>query len=216
MSSVKALFCSAPPAALVTLLRIVDNILAAPDEQKFRTLKRSNRVVSASVLSCSAGEAMLARLGFRGDSVLTTSADIATLTPVRAIIAAALGDANATVSRVCAGGGWVIHGLVLEMKDGTRAGAFLENSGDRMTLTDDAGFSQRGGVWHSLHSDERVVAVSGRLSTMGYLCGSITLGLSSGREIGFVGENASVTVATRTTAYEVLTNTPYRLAHTVS
>ena len=43
-----------------------------------------------------------------------------------------------------------------------------------------------------VHASERVVRVHGHQSTMGYLCGSVTLTLSSGRTLAFVGENASV------------------------
>ena len=76
-----------------------------------------------------------------------------------------------------------MHGLVLEFCDGSRGGAFLENDGSRMDVTDDAGLLRRGGVWHDAAPGERLVGLRGRHSTMGYLCGSVTLLLSSGRQV---------------------------------
>ena len=98
----------------------------------------------------------------------------------------------APLTRVCVGKGWVVHGLALEFGDGSRAGAFLENDGTRMDLKDDAGLTRREGVMREVPTGERVVAVRGHASTMGYLCGSLTLMLSSGKEIACIGENANV------------------------
>ena len=111
--SVAALFAAAPPSALVVLIKLTENILASPDEPKFRTVKRTNKTIATKVLSCPAGEALLGRLGFRGEGeVLTTQATPAVLAPVRDALARAL----ARVVRVCAGFGWVVHGLALEVR----------------------------------------------------------------------------------------------------
>lgn len=97
-----------------------------------------------------------------------------------------------TLTRVCGGKGWVVHGLVLEFSDGVRTGYFGENDGSPMPLSDDAGMARRGGVWYDVRPGERLVSVTGHDSSMGYLCGSVTLQLSSGRAISVAGENPSV------------------------
>ena len=76
---------------------------------------------------------------------------------------------------ISAGFDWVCIGSVF--------GDFLENDGRRMDLADDGGMARRGGVWRAAEPTERVVQVAGRASTMGYLCGSVTLLLSSGRQV---------------------------------
>ena len=69
------------------------------------------------------------------------------------------------------------------MANGGRQGLFLENDQSAMPLRDDAGLQRREGRWHALREGERIVSVSGRQSTMGYLCGCISFTLSSGREV---------------------------------
>ena len=96
------------------------------------------------------------------------------------------------LTRVCGGKGWVVHGVVLEFSDGVRTGYFGENDGSPMALSDDAGLARRGGVWYDVRPGEKLVMVTGRDSSMGYLCGSVTLQLSSGRAISVAGENPSV------------------------
>ena len=183
-------FAAAPPSVLAILLKLASNILSSPDEPKYRTLKRSNKAIS-KVLSNPGGAAWLAALGFVGDGdELATAIAVPVLTTVHAALNAAV--AATRVTRVCGAQGWVVHGLALEFGDGTRSGAFLENDSRRMNLMDDAGLLRRGGKVEFLQPGERIVAVRGHHSSMGYLCGGITLVLSSRRTIAFVGENANV------------------------
>ena len=97
-----------------------------------------------------------------------------------------------SLRRVCSGKGWVVHGLLLEYSDGVRTGFFGENDGSPLPLSDDAALLRRGGVWQEVSPGEDLVSISGHNSTMGYLCGAITLRLSSGRAIECKGENANV------------------------
>lgn len=185
------LFGAAPPSVLAILLKLTSNILSSPDEPKYRTLKRSNKAISSKVLSNPGGAAWLAALGFVGDGdELATAIADPVLTAVHAALNAAV--AATRVTRVCGAQGWVVHGLALEFGDGTRSGAFLENDSRRMNLMDDHGLLRRGGKVEFLQPGERIVAVRGHHSSMGYLCGGITLLLSSNRTIAFVGENANV------------------------
>eukprot|EP00900_Chrysochromulina_parva_P008155 jgi/Chrpa1/17340/Chrysochromulina_OHIO_Genome00022373-RA len=187
----RELFGAAPPSVLAILLKLTSNILSSPDEPKYRTLKRSNKAISSKVLSNPGGAAWLAALGFVGDGdELATAIADPVLTAVHAALKAAV--AATRVTRVCGAQGWVVHGLALEFGDGTRSGAFLENDSRRMNLMDDHGLLRRGGKVEFLQPGERIVAVRGHHSSMGYLCGGITLLLSSNRTIAFVGENANV------------------------
>ena len=155
-------------------------------------------MLTRHVLSHPKGEALLATLGFKLESMPTsdeeaafvTTISAAALQPVHAALEAAVRAARP--ARVCAAKGWVVHGLCLELGDGSRCGAFLENDGSRMDLTDTGGLARRGGTWHAAEAGERLVAVKGRHSTMGYLCGEIQLVLSSGRTLPINGENADV------------------------
>ena len=192
----------APISALSTLLRLADNILAAPSDPKYRALRRTNKMIQAKVLRHSRGEAWLASLGFAADRaadageelVSTITADA--LRPIRAALAAACDAVRP--SRICTAHGWVVHGVAIEMRDRSRRGAFLENDGSRIDLSDDEALRRRDGRWHPpMGADERIVGVRGRQSSMGYLCGSLTLLLSTAphappREVQVVGENSSV------------------------
>ena len=89
----------------------------------------------------------------------------------------------------------MVHGLVLELEGGGRAGACLENSQDRMALGDDAGLLRREGRWEGLRPGERITRVSGAASTIGYLAAKVSLSLSSGRSITFSGVDADSTSA---------------------
>jgi peptide-N4-(N-acetyl-beta-glucosaminyl)asparagine amidase len=95
------------------------------------------------------------------------------------------------VVRVCGATGDVVHGLIFELAGGERLGSLLENSEEPIELADDEAISRRGGRWETLQADERVIALSGRASTIGFLCGEVALELSSGRRISFVGGNPS-------------------------
>jgi len=99
---------------------------------------------------------------------------------------------SATLRRVAGGKGWVVHGLAIEFGDGTRRGTFLSNEGEPIDLNNDSGSLERGADILELQPGESIRAVRGRHSTMGYLCGEVALLLSSGRQISFVGDNASV------------------------
>ena len=68
-----------------------------------------------------------------------------------------------------------------------------------MDLTDEAGLRRRGGRWESLEDGELITRLRGRGSSIGYLCATITLTLSSGREITFCGNDA---VATSTEPFD--------------
>lgn len=201
--SLDELFSLASPAALGVLLKLASNVLGAPDEAKFRRVRRGNQMVAGKVLCHAKGEVWLAALGFEAapasaggveaadeDIPLVTTISAAALRPVHAALTRAVDGARP--SRVCVAKGWVVHGLCIELGDGSRCGAFLENDGSRMDLTDDAGLARRGGAWHEAEAGERLVAVRGRHSAMGYLCGEVHLVLSSGRTLPIVGENASV------------------------
>ena len=185
------MFANASPAALNILIKLASNIEKYPAESKYRTVKRTNKTIASKVLSHADGASWLASLGFEGDgeeatSAITASALVPTLAAMRAALAAM------RVTRVCGAHGWVVHGLALEFGDNSRSGAFLENDGSRMNLHDDAGLLRRGGSVQLLQPGERIVAVRGHQSTMGYLCGGITLVLSSNRELAFIGGNADI------------------------
>ena len=79
-----------------------------------------------------------------------------------------------SLRRVCSGKGWVVHGLLLEYSDGVRTGFFGENDGSPVPLSDDAALVRRGGVWQDVPPGEELVSISGRNSTMGYLCAALT------------------------------------------
>ena len=93
----------------------------------------------------------------------------------------------AKVARVCGAAGGAVHGLCFEGADGARAGCFLENSLEPLDLSDDDGLARRGGRWERIAPSERIVAIEGRASKMGFLCARVALRLSSGREIVFSG-----------------------------
>ena len=83
-------------------------------------------------------------------------------------------QAQPSLRRVCGGKGWVVHGLLLEYSDGVRTGFFGENDGSPLPLSDDAALVRRGGVWQDVLPGEALVSISGRHSTMGYLCAVLT------------------------------------------
>ena len=83
-------------------------------------------------------------------------------------------QAQPSLRRVCSGKGWVVHGLLLEYSDGVRTGFFGENDGSPVPLSDDAALLRRGGVWQDVPPGEELVSISGRNSTMGYLCAALT------------------------------------------
>ena len=83
-------------------------------------------------------------------------------------------QAQPSLRRVCSGKGWVVHGLLLEYSDGVRTGFFGENDGSPVPLSDDAALVRRGGVWQDVPPGEELVSISGRNSTMGYLCAALT------------------------------------------
>eukprot|EP00962_Isochrysis_galbana_P045767 scaffold18144_cov130-Isochrysis_galbana.AAC.4 len=180
--------------------------MSKPEEPKYRRLKLENRLIAGTVVSCPGAVELLLAAGFtRSDGELVLPADAPGLVTVHAVVSSALAQVPTkmppapgraqppAVTRVCGGKGWVVHGLVFEFADGSRAGAFLENDGSRVTsLHDDEALARRGGSWQPVAPDERVVRVTGAQSAMGYLCGSVTLHLSSGRLIAVQGGNPSV------------------------
>ena len=192
MAAPSAVLATAPPSSLATLIKLASNIIASPDEPKYRTVKRSNKTIASKFLShADKGMAWLAALGFKGEGdELVTSITASELKIVHDALTAAIFAQR--VTRVCGAFGWVVHGLALEFGSGARAGAFVENDGQRMDLADDGGLVRRGGHVQQLQPGERIVAVNGRHSTMGYLCGAVSLVLSSGRELAFKGENSDV------------------------
>ena len=100
------------------------------------------------------------------------------------------GGESGRVVRVCGAVGDVVHGLVFELSSGVRLGTCLENSLEPIIdLHDEEALARRCGLWESLSEHEVIVAVSGRASRIGFLCGEIKLTLSSGRVIEFRGGN---------------------------
>jgi hypothetical protein len=193
-------------AALATVQRILSNAVSKLEEPKYRRLKLDNTLIAGTIVSCPGAMELLLAAGFiRRDGELVLPADAPELAMVHAVASSALAQLPATMppapgraqppalTRVCGGKGWVVHGLVFEFADGSRAGAFLENDGSRVaSLRDDAALVRRGGSWHAVSLGERVARVTGAQSTMGYLCGSVVIHLSSGRLITMQGNNPSV------------------------
>ncbi len=196
--------------AASTLAKLAANVLRKPDEPTFRSLRLSNEALNRTLLCAPGGRQLLLAVGFSDAAdperlVLSADAPLEPLSQLLAtleIIVAHLDGVPRTTSaagpstaprlvRVCGASGWVLHGLVLEFADGSRTGAMLANDGSPLAL-DDAAVSARGGKWQPVRDGERIVGISGNHSTMGYLCGSITLELTSGRRIDFLGENTSV------------------------
>ena len=91
--------------------------------------------------------------------------------------------------RVCGATGDVVHGLCFELASGERLGCFLENSNEPMDLADESGLLRRNGKWEELQSGEAIVRVWGVSSRIGFLCGEVSLQLSSGRILRFLGGN---------------------------
>ncbi|CAE8673142.1 unnamed protein product [Polarella glacialis] len=89
------------------------------------------------------------------------------------------------VKRVTGAAGWALHGLAFELMDGTRLGAFLENSGKHMDLLGDKGLQNRGGKWTDLQPFEQVLEVKGHHCKNGYLAYDVNLVTSTGRAIFF-------------------------------
>jgi mannosyl-glycoprotein endo-beta-N-acetylglucosaminidase len=191
--------------ALTTVQRILSNAISKPDDSKYRRLKLENKLIAGTVVSCPGAVDLLLAAGFnKRDGELVLPAEAPGLALVHVVASRALAQLPATMppapgraqppalTRVCGGKGWVVHGLVLEFADGSRAGAFLENDGSRIaSLRDDEALARRGGSWNAVAPGERVVRVMGAQSAMGYLCGSVALHLSSGRVIAVQGDNPS-------------------------
>ena len=79
-------------SALETLLKVVSNILKAPTEPKYRTLKTSNAKISV-ITEASGGTELLRALGFEAEAgtlVLPMGADLNVLMDVQRAITEAL------------------------------------------------------------------------------------------------------------------------------
>ena len=193
-----------------TITTIARNILDYPHDPKFRALKPTNKALQKSLFCTQGGVDLLLAVGFQTtEQELVTLSPDANLQPIRNLVIAmeavvahitssqidpsACGKKIAKKARrVCGAHGWVVHGFLIEFDDASRSGVLMENDGSLLGIDNDEVITRRGGTWHLVHPNEDILLVQGHDSKMGYLCGSITVTLSSRRCITIAGNNTSM------------------------
>ena len=69
-------------------------------------------------------------------------------------------QAPEVVRRICVAKGWVVHGVVFELRDGKgRRGSVLRNGQEEVDLSDDAAIRARGGVRDRAERDSVILAL---------------------------------------------------------
>lgn len=102
------------------------------------------------------------------------------------------GQADNPVRRIAGAVAGLVHGLAMELADGSRRGALLDAYGRPLAVTGDGNWALRGGRWEELGPDEWIVRVEGvnakpSVIGVGALCGALALITNLGRELLFVG-----------------------------